>query len=173
MAGKATVPREMSDMEHSLRAGFRRDGLTEGIVDSFRRFLAVFAASFRRDLPWRRTADPYRILVSEFMLQQTRVERVKRKYPEFLGRFPALETLARASRQEILSAWQGLGYNRRALALHRTARRIEEEVRGKVPLDRDTLDSFPGVISSGLFTRLSGKTEVIVGTAEGNRVFTL
>jgi A/G-specific adenine glycosylase len=132
-------------MEDSLRAGFRREGLTEGVVDSFRRFLALFSASCGRDLPWRRTTDPYRILVSEFMLQQTQVARVLKKYGEFLGLFPDMEALARASRPEVLSAWQGLGYNRRALALHGTARRVMDEFHGEIPLDRTMLDSFPGI----------------------------
>jgi A/G-specific adenine glycosylase len=98
-----------------------------------------------RDLPWRRTTDPYRILVSEFMLQQTQVERVLTKYPEFLGRFPDIGALARAPRHEVLLAWQGLGYNRRALALHRTARRIMDDFHGTIPLDPALLDSFPGI----------------------------
>jgi A/G-specific adenine glycosylase len=104
-----------------------------------------FFASHGRDLPWRKTTDPYRILVSEFMLQQTGVERVLTKYPGFLRRFPDTGTLARAPRREVLSAWQGLGYNRRAIALHETAGRVMAEFHGKIPLDRATLDSFPGI----------------------------
>jgi A/G-specific adenine glycosylase len=107
-----------------------------------------FHASHGRDLPWRRTTDPYRILVSEFMLQQTQVERVLSKYPEFLGRFPEVQALARASRHEVLGAWQGLGYNRRALALHETAGRIMDGFHGEIPLDRAILDSFPGIGSA-------------------------
>jgi len=79
------------------------------------------------------------------MLQQTRVERVLVKYPEFLGHFPDIGALARAPRNEVLRAWQGLGYNRRALALHETARRIRDEFHGSIPLDRTLLDSFPGI----------------------------
>jgi A/G-specific adenine glycosylase len=104
-------------------------------------------ASFRAGSPFG-TPDPYEILVSEFMLQQTQVERVLVKYPEFLGRFPGIAGLARAPAPEVLRAWQGLGYNRRALSLHRTARRIMEEFGGEVPLDRATLDSFPGIGSA-------------------------
>jgi A/G-specific adenine glycosylase len=148
MAGKAPIPQELSAMEDSLRAEFRGESLTEGIVDSFRHFLALFSASCRRDLPWRRTSDPYRILVSEFMLQQTQVERVLRKYPEFLRRFPDIRALAGASRHEVLSAWQGLGYNRRALSLHGAARKVMHEFHGEIPLDRTILDSFPGIGSA-------------------------
>jgi A/G-specific adenine glycosylase len=142
------IRREFSAMEDSIRARYRSDGLTTGLARSFQKFLSLFYASCGRDLPWRRTTDPYRILVSEFMLQQTRVERVLTRYPEFLGRFPDIEALARAPRHEVLLAWQGLGYNRRALALHETARRVMDEYHGSVPLDRTLLDSLPGIGSA-------------------------
>ncbi|MDD1664139.1 MAG: A/G-specific adenine glycosylase, partial [Methanomicrobiales archaeon] len=148
MDRERAIQRELSAMEDSIRARYRSDGLTTGLARSFQRFLSLFYASCGRDLPWRRTTDPYRILVSEFMLQQTRVERVLSRYPEFLGRFPDIEALARAPRHEVLLAWQGLGYNRRALALHETARRIMDEFHGRVPLDRTLLDSFPGIGSA-------------------------
>ncbi|MGA2933824.1 MAG: A/G-specific adenine glycosylase [Methanomicrobiales archaeon] len=139
------IQRELSAMEESIRARYRSDGLTTGLVRLFQKFLMLFYNSCGRDLPWRRTTDPYRILVSEFMLQQTQVERVLVKYPEFLGRFPDIEVLARAPRHEVLLAWQGLGYNRRALSLHETARRVVDEYHGSVPLDRTLLDSLPGI----------------------------
>jgi A/G-specific adenine glycosylase len=139
------IQRELSALEDSIRARSRTGGLTPGLARSFQKFLMLFYASCGRDLPWRRTTDPYRILVSEFMLQQTRVERVLTKYPEFLGHFPDIEELARAPRREVLLAWQGLGYNRRALALHETARRVMDEFHGSIPLDRTILDSFPGI----------------------------
>jgi A/G-specific adenine glycosylase len=77
-----------------------------------------------RDLPWRRTRDPYAILVSEVMLQQTQVERVVPRYLAWLARWPSVESLSEASPADVIRAWQGLGYNRRALNLHRAARRI-------------------------------------------------
>jgi A/G-specific adenine glycosylase len=77
-----------------------------------------------RDLPWRRTRDPYAILVSEVMLQQTQVERVVPRYERWLGRWPTTASLAAASPGEVIVEWQGLGYNRRALALHRAARQV-------------------------------------------------
>ena len=80
-----------------------------------------------RDLPWRRTRDPYAILVSEVMLQQTQVGRVVPRYLAFLERWPTLEALAAASPGDVIREWQGLGYNRRALNLHRAARRIAAE----------------------------------------------
>lgn len=85
--------------------------------------LAWFRAQ-GRDLPWRRTTDPYAILVSEVMLQQTQVGRVIPRYLDWLERWPTVEALAAASAADVIRAWQGLGYNRRALALHRAARRI-------------------------------------------------
>ena len=77
-----------------------------------------------RDLPWRRTTDPYAVLVSEVMLQQTQVDRVVPRYLDWLARWPKPEALAAASTAEVIRAWQGLGYNRRALALHRAAQEI-------------------------------------------------
>jgi A/G-specific adenine glycosylase len=85
--------------------------------------LAWFAAH-GRDLPWRRTSDPYAILVSEVMLQQTQVERVVPRYVEWLERWPTAQALAAAPAADVIRAWQGLGYNRRGLNLHRAARRI-------------------------------------------------
>jgi A/G-specific adenine glycosylase len=86
--------------------------------------LLAWYADHRRDLPWRRTRDPYAILVSEVMLQQTQVERVVPRYLDWLERWPTAEALAAASPAEVIRAWQGLGYNRRGLNLHRAARRI-------------------------------------------------
>jgi A/G-specific adenine glycosylase len=80
-----------------------------------------------RDLPWRRTRDPYAILVSEVMLQQTQVERVVPRYEEWLGRWPTVEALAGATAADVIRAWQGLGYNRRGLNLHRAARIVAAE----------------------------------------------
>ena len=139
---------DLSATEESIRTRYRDEGLTSGVVRSFQNLLMGFYASRGRDLPWRRTTDPYRILVSEFMLQQTRVEHVLTKYPEFLGRFPDMASLAEAPRDEVLLAWQGLGYNRRALALRETARRVMDEFHGRVPLDRSLLDSLPGIGSA-------------------------
>jgi A/G-specific adenine glycosylase len=80
-----------------------------------------------RDLPWRRTRDPYAILVSEVMLQQTQVERVVPRYLEWLERWPTVEALAAAAAADVIRAWQGLGYNRRGLNLHRAARIVAQE----------------------------------------------
>lgn len=99
----------------------------------------------RRAYPWRRTRDPYRVLVAEVMLQQTQAARVAPAFARFLRAFPSLRALARASLREVLVAWDGLGYNRRAVALAEAARRIAHEHGGRVPRDPTALRSLPGV----------------------------
>ncbi len=99
----------------------------------------------RHDLPWRRTRDPYRILVSEVMLQQTQVDRVIPKYRDFLKQFPTLASLARAPLGDVLRAWQGLGYNRRAKMLHECAKTIVGILRGRTPKSHEELVKLPGV----------------------------
>jgi A/G-specific adenine glycosylase len=89
--------------------------------------LLAWFAEHGRDLPWRRTRDPYAILVSEVMLQQTQVERVIPRYLDWLDRWPSVTALATAAPGDVIRAWQGLGYNRRGLNLHRAARKIAAE----------------------------------------------
>jgi A/G-specific adenine glycosylase len=116
--------------------------------DRFAAFVAevwAYHRTNRRDLPWRHTRDPYEILVSEFMLQQTQVARVLRQYPAFLAAFPTVQDLASADIAAVLAAWQGLGYNRRALSLHRAAITIIEEYGGLVPSSAATLRGLPGI----------------------------
>jgi A/G-specific adenine glycosylase len=96
-------------------------------------------------MPWRKTRVPYRILVSEVMLQQTNVPRVLSKYREFLRAFPSFRALARSEVGEVLSVWKGLGYNRRALALREAARIVHETYRGRLPRTVDELASLPGL----------------------------
>lgn len=103
------------------------------------------AAACWRDLPWRRTADPYAILVSELMLQQTQVVRVVPKYEAWIARFPDAASLAAAATEEVLALWSGLGYNRRALALHRAAKAIVADFGGILPRDEAALRTLPGV----------------------------
>jgi A/G-specific adenine glycosylase len=96
--------------------------------------------------PWRSDdPDPYAVLVSEVMLQQTQVARVVPAYTDFLRRFPTMKDLARSSRADVVVAWSGLGYLRRAVALHEAARKIVLELRGRVPSDVETLRALPGV----------------------------
>lgn len=98
-----------------------------------------------RDLPWRRTGDPYEVLVSEIMLQQTQVSRVEKYWTRFLGAFPTVDALAAAAISDVLEMWQGLGYNRRALALKRTADLCSAEHGGELPKTYEALLALPGV----------------------------
>jgi len=99
----------------------------------------------RRDLPWRRTRDPYAIWVSEAMLQQTRVEAVEGYWDRFMRRFPTVKDLAAASEEDVLAAWSGLGYYRRARSLHAAAKLIVSDLEGVFPRTRDGLRALPGV----------------------------
>ena len=112
---------------------------------SFTRRLLAWWARAARDLPWRRTRDPYRVLVSEFMLQQTQVSRVAEYYPRFLERFPDLETLARARPRAVREAWDGLGYYARASNLHALARVVSKDLDGTLPDHPEELIKLPGV----------------------------
>jgi len=114
-------------------------------IESFRRKVYDHSAKHGRDFPWRHTDDPYCILVSEVMLQQTQTGRVSGKYREFVQRFPDVCALARASISDVLSTWQGLGYNRRALSLHRTAGIICGSFSGLVPREKEALIALPGI----------------------------
>ena len=106
--------------------------------------LAWFAAH-ARDLPWRTARTPYRIWVAEVMLQQTQVATVTDYYPRFLERFPTIEALAAATQGEVLKLWEGLGYYRRARALHRAAQIVIAEHGGELPVDVDALEALPGI----------------------------
>jgi len=108
------------------------------------RLLAWFQQHGRR-LPWRRTRDPYRILVSEAMLQQTQVERVRAYYPRFLREYPTVHDLAAARPERVRESWQGLGYYARARHLQAAARRIVAEHGGRVPEEIQALRRLPGV----------------------------
>jgi len=99
----------------------------------------------QRELQWRKTSDPYEILVSEIMLQQTQVSRVQQKLPHFLKLFPTIRTLARSSNAMVVRAWQGMGYNNRALRLRDLARTIMTDHHGEIPSDVDVLQTLPGI----------------------------
>jgi A/G-specific adenine glycosylase len=111
----------------------------------FKRALLKWFRANGRDLPWRATRDPYRVLVSEFMLQQTPVNRVVDYYDRFLARFGTLEHLARARPHAVREAWDGLGYYRRAENLHRLARTVVRDHGGRIPDDPGVLRTLPGV----------------------------
>jgi A/G-specific adenine glycosylase len=111
----------------------------------FRRRILRWFRKEGRDLPWRRTRDPYSILVSEFMLQQTQVSRVTEYYPRFLERYPTVHALAGAAPDQVREVWQGLGYYRRAANLHRLAQVVVDQHDGMIPGEPDLLIKLPGV----------------------------
>jgi A/G-specific adenine glycosylase len=111
----------------------------------FRRRLLAWYGRHRRDLPWRRTRDPYHVLVSEIMLQQTQVDRVVPKYHEFLGRYPTLADLAAADVDDVRRTWYPLGYNIRPLHLHGIAREAIARYGGRLPDDERALRGLKGI----------------------------
>ena len=119
--------------------------LSPSSIRNLRASLLGWYAVSRRDLPWRRTQDPYRVWVSEMMLQQTRVAAVLDYYKHFLERFPDVVSLAKAAEADVLAAWSGLGYYRRARAMHATARQIVDEFEGEFPRTPEALESLPGI----------------------------
>jgi A/G-specific adenine glycosylase len=127
-----------SDMKKPRKLSFQQ-------IRRFRREIYDYYKRNGRKLPWRNTRNPYHILLSELMLQQTQVARVIEKYKQFLRRFFTIESLASASLHAVLETWQGLGYNRRALALKKMAAIIVDDYGGKIPRDIETLKALPGV----------------------------
>ena len=139
-------------------------------VGRFRERVLDWGAAHRRDLPWRATRDPWRVLVSEVMLQQTQVDRVIHYYTTFVSTFPQPAECARAGAGDVVRLWSGLGYNRRALNLHRAATIIADTHGGAVPADERSLRSLPGV---GVYTAravLSFAFEADVATVDTNVV---
>jgi A/G-specific adenine glycosylase len=136
-------------MSSELQSGpsGRRTGRAAGIIPAAtlqRRLLAWYDAH-GRDLPWRRTRDPYPVWLSEVMLQQTQVATARPYYDAFLASFPSLASLARARESQVLERWSGLGYYRRARHLHAAARIVVREHGGRVPDDAETFSALPGV----------------------------
>lgn len=111
----------------------------------FQKKILDYYATHGRRFPWRNTRKPYNILVSEIMLQQTQVSRVVPKYKLFLKTYPTIISLAQAELKDVLTLWQGLGYNRRAKLLHDTAKLVTKKYSGKLPRDRTELESLPGI----------------------------
>jgi len=115
------------------------------IIEQFKEFIWHFYHENKRDFAWRNTNNPYHILVSEIMLQQTQTYRVSIKYEEFIAAFPTLESLAQAQLRDVLSVWQGLGYYRRARFLHQLAQKVIDEYAGVLPHDPQILQTLPGI----------------------------
>jgi len=139
--------REFEEVAEKFYASLRARGLTPGMVRQFCNTIRhYYKDNSRGDLPWRHTHDPYHILVSEIMLQQTQIERVLRKYPVFIKKYPDLGSLARARVRTLYSVWQGMGYNRRALALKNIARIVTAApYHGRLPADEHDMMRLPFV----------------------------
>jgi len=140
-----TLDPHQNERELKLLKEIQEEGCTRETARLFQDLILSHYQAHGRDLPWRETTDPYRILVSEVMLQQTQVERVRTRYPGFLAQFPDFESLARAPQSDLLLAWQGMGYNRRALSLKKTARLVVDDYNGNLPADVGILKTFPGI----------------------------
>jgi A/G-specific adenine glycosylase len=138
------VPRARNNGLH-IPAGPRGSFWDNSTMSLFRRQLLCWYDRNKRDLPWRSSKDPYRIWVSEIMLQQTRVAAVIDYYHRFLSIFPTVEALARAKPATVLGAWSGLGYYRRARAMHAAARLIVTKQGGKFPEETNDLRQLPGI----------------------------
>ncbi len=114
-------------------------------IKHFQTEILVWYEKHKRELPWRRTRDPYKILVSEVMSQQTQIQRVIPKYEAWIEAFPTVESLAKARTSDVLRLWSGLGYNRRALNLQKAARVVVNEYKGDFPKVPSELEKLPGI----------------------------
>lgn len=114
-------------------------------IHEFKKTIWKYYSTHGRLFDWRGVDDPYKVFISEVMLQQTQTARVATKYPEFIGQFPTFESLAQAPLKEVLLAWQGMGYNRRGMYLHRAAQTIVQDYGGLLPNDPELLDALPGI----------------------------
>lgn len=131
-------------MEKNSKKSASRDGLSASRLRRLRKSLLEWYDRESRSLPWRLEPSSYRTVVSEFMLQQTQVSTVLPFFETFISRFPSFEALSRASEEEVLAAWSGLGYYRRARALKRTAERIMADHDGELPCNAEALMALPG-----------------------------
>jgi A/G-specific adenine glycosylase len=122
-----------------------QDGLLSLTVPMFQQLIWDYYKDHGRLFPWRQTDDPYHILVSEIMLQQTQTSRVIKKYEFFISTFPDFKTLAESPLIDVLRAWQGLGYNRRAVALHKIAQIVVADYKGELPSSEKALIQLPGI----------------------------
>ncbi|TFG24188.1 MAG: A/G-specific adenine glycosylase [Promethearchaeota archaeon] len=124
---------------------YKKKGLSDEVIKAFQQFILSFYRRNKRAFPFREKITPYRVVVSEIMLQQTQTNRVSKKFIEFINAFPDFNSLAQSSNEKLLSLWQGLGYNRRALALKEIANIIMNKFDGEVPRDVKSLESLPQI----------------------------
>ena len=158
------------DLISQLKKEFDEHGLTQQAVSLFQEIIYNYYSENGREFPWRKTrvtVDPYHILVSEIMLQQTQTGRVVKKYKQFIEAFPDFDSLANASLREVLELWHGLGYNRRAKSLKETAQLVISEFDGNLPSSPDILIKLPGIgkyTASAIATFAFNKPTVFIET---------
>jgi A/G-specific adenine glycosylase len=164
-AGKRGIGRRRQPASTAATALAEPGGIARPLLAWYRRT--------KRDLPWRESPDPYRVWVSEIMLQQTQVERVKEFFTRFLARFPTVHSLARAPEQEVLRLWEGLGYYRRARQLHAAAKQIVAEHGGEFPGTAAGLQSLPGIgrYTAGAIASIAFGAREPILEANSRRVF--
>ncbi len=158
---------------HNYESALEDNKLAEETVRAFQERIYAYFREHGREMPWRRERDPYRILVSEIMLQQTQVERVLPKYTVFISRFPDFLSLAEAEFRDVLTLWKGLGYNRRALALQRTAQRVIADHGGRLPDSIEALTALPGIghATAGALTAFAFEKPVVFIETNIRRVY--
>lgn len=171
---KERAKRQQTGPVSDAGGGERRTGQTEAFAADRRRLLAardsilLWFRKHKRPLPWREISDPYRIWISEIMLQQTRVEAVKPYYFRFLERFPDIESLAAAPEEELLKYWEGLGYYSRARNLQKCAERLVQEYGGRFPQDAVEIEALPGIGSYTAGAIASNAFSLPVPAVDGN-----
>lgn len=124
---------------------YKKQGLSDEVIKAFQQFIFSFYHRNKRAFPFRENITPYGVVVSEIMLQQTQTNRVSKKFIEFINTFPDFSSLARAPNEKLLSVWQGLGYNRRVLALKEIANIIMNKFNGELPKDVKSLEALPQI----------------------------
>lgn len=142
MSGSSDLQETATEQVYVL---FQQAGLAPRTVAAFQRLIYQYYRKNGRVFPWRQTSDPYHIVVSEIMLQQTQTSRVVKRYEDFIALFPDFSSLAFAPLQNILQAWQGLGYNRRAIVLQRIAQTVVSSFDGQLPSTPEVLATLPGI----------------------------
>ncbi|MBI5421411.1 MAG: A/G-specific adenine glycosylase [Parcubacteria group bacterium] len=142
-------------------------------IKEFQKIVWDYYRKNKRAMPWRETTDSYHILVSEIMLQQTQVKRVLEKYPLFIKAFPDFQSLAKAPLSDVLKTWQGMGYNRRAIALKKIAQRVVHEYEGVLPQAPEVLVNFPGIgkATAGSIVTFAFNTPTVFIETNIRRVF--
>jgi A/G-specific adenine glycosylase len=156
---------KVNSIKNSVDLG---EGLPSFVIDTLRRSLLTWYAEFGRQLPWRESRDPYKIWVSEIMLQQTQVKTVMPYYDRWLTQFPTIQALAAADQQQVLKAWQGLGYYARARNLHRAAQEVVEKYQGIFPQVFEQVIELPGIGRSTAGGILSAAFNQPVAILDGN-----